>query len=145
MYKREYSQKIAEVLRTHFEDTLKFVAFDEDVGVFQFTMDMPGRISYVRYLVSIQKKSFSTTVFFPVCPYPMEKAKTATLAELVCRINNDVPEGKFCLNIENGGQITFEMQCDCGGDQDLVEKCCARVYDYALRACYFGGYLWREC
>lgn len=108
-----YSTEIAQAIQNTIEDMdLHMVAFDEERGVFSFTMNIPGPISTIRYIIKTHKDDYTVIAICPVRPAGNLSEVLPSVAEFVCRANYGLKNGNFELDF-NDGELRFKCFVDC--------------------------------
>lgn len=110
-YSKELAQAISSYLK---KDDWKQVFFDEETGVFTFSLNLTGSLPYVTYIIDVSEDSFLVLVRSPIQPSRTDKKTFTTLAEFVCRANFGMKNGCFDFNLRDG-ELYFKSFVDCDG------------------------------
>lgn len=110
---KNYSTEIAQAIQDTIDDMdMKMVAFDDERGVFSFTMNIPGPISTLRYIIKTHKEDYTVFAICPVRPAGSLAEALPTVAEYVCRANYGLKNGNFDLDFDDG-ELRFKCFVDC--------------------------------
>ena len=112
MYKYEYSNELATLVKQFLiEDDWHF-SFDENTGVFDFGLRIKGKIQNINYMIIVHKKDI---VVYGICPIGVDDSDANIMAEMakfICRTNDKIKNGCFQLDFSDG-EIRFKSFIDC--------------------------------
>lgn len=120
MKERAYSKNIANSINNSLtEDDLNF-SFDDQRGLFMFSLGVPGRIKEISYIITVDEDDFTVYAISPLGADSDDEKIMASMAEFVCRANYGLKNGNFELDMSDG-EIRYKSFVDCGGITPTVE------------------------
>ena len=124
MTKRTYSQEIASAIHTFLvDDDWKF-RFDEDNGVFHYTVSRSGKIKLLHYMIPVHENGFTVSARYPLGPNPGDETVLISMVKFLTRINYILRNGNFEMDLEDG-EIRYKVYCPCFTDEvpkELIEE-----------------------
>ena len=110
-----YSQPIADMLRELFAVSGINAAFEEKpgCGIFTIRMKLRCRLQTAQMLVLVREDNFSTLTAIPLAA---DKNSRLAVAEYLTRVNFNMRNGNFELNMEDG-EIRFKTYVHVGASQ----------------------------
>lgn len=133
MFTREYSQQIADCIRNFLTEDDWHFTFDENIGVFRFTLNLKSRIKKVDYHIFVSDDEY---LVYGVCPIGAESDDSEMIAEMarfVCRANYGLHNGCFELDA-NDGEIRYKSYVDC--EEQLPSREIIRNSIYVVASMY---------
>lgn len=115
MNKITYSQSIANAIRRYLNEVKWQFHFDDKQGVFTFGKKFKGRVKTVIFNIHVREDDYivyATSLLGVSCN---DKALMTTMAEFICRVNYELCNGGFELNMDNGGELRYKCFVDCEG------------------------------
>lgn len=109
-----YSKSLAEKIG-HFlsQDDWRY-RFNEEDGIFRFTLGVDRKIKTISYSVLVYEDSFTVHGDCPVGPETNDRVMMSRVAEFICRANYGLRNGNFGMDFEDG-QVEFKSFVDCEG------------------------------
>lgn len=110
-----YSQPIADMLRALFASMNISAAFEEkaDCGVFTLRAKLRCRLQTAQMIVLVREDNFSTLTTIPLAA---DENSRLAVAEYLTRVNFNMRNGNFELNMETG-EIRFKTYVHVGAGQ----------------------------
>lgn len=112
MRKYEYSNELAEAVKTFLVDDDWHFSFDEDTGLFKFGLKIKGKMRKIDYVVDVHNDEI---VVYGMCPFGAESSDEnmmAQMAEFICRANYGLKNGCFEFDFHDG-EIRYRSFIDC--------------------------------
>lgn len=147
MNRYEYSDKIANVVKTFLEDDEWKYSFNEKKGVFHFGLRIRSKIQRINYVIHVYKDEMITYGISPVAADPDNPEIMRQMAEFICCANYGLKNGCFELDFRDG-EIRFKSFIDCDHQlpsAEVVEnsvRCTAAMFQYyaaGFTDIIFGG------
>lgn len=121
MDKNKYSAEIAEAIDGFLtEDDWRF-HFRDDVGIFEFKLNVKGNIKNIDYRVLVHDSSYTVYVICPVYVEKKNKRMMAEMAEFICRANYGLRNGNFEFDMRDG-EIRYKVFVDCAENSTPDEE-----------------------
>ncbi len=114
MSEREYSQEIAEAIRSDLDELGWSYSFDENRGIFRFGVTLQSKIKNVQYVIYVNESEYTVYVISPIGADENDKKMLRVMAEFVCRANYGLKNGCFELDM-NDGELRYKSYVDCEG------------------------------
>lgn len=114
---RDYSDEIVYAIKNHLEEDQNFrYSFDDEEGIFDFGMcsERLGTIKRMYCKIIVFEKKYVVYVDSAIGADPSDADMMARMAEFVCRANNNLLNGNFELDF-NDGEVKFKTFVDCSG------------------------------
>lgn len=108
----ENSKNIANVIKRILSNSYLDVSFDEEEGVYEFSLDIGGRLKSIDCLILVEKKEVLIYGISPLkadCDNAQEMAK---MAEYIVWVNYGLKNGGFEMDY-NDGEIRYSSYVDC--------------------------------
>ena len=103
---KDYSTDIAHAIEEQLEEMdMQLVAFDGDGGVFGFTVNVPGQLHLLAYLIKVHDNAYTVIAR---CPLRVDTSVIGAMAEFLCRCNHGLKNGSFDFDFDDG-----ELLCKC--------------------------------
>ena len=103
---KDYSADIAHAIKEQLEEMdMQLVAFDEDDGVFGFTVSLSEYITVLSYLINVHDNGYTV---FAHCPLHDPTAVIGAMAVFCCCCNHGLKNGSFDFNVDEG-----KLLCKC--------------------------------
>ena len=120
----------------------------EDHDVFVFGHSVESKLSNVRFFVHARQSDFWARAVSPISGDTQDPQMMASLAELICRINYSLVEGRFIMDF-NDGELGYQVTVDTSGVEEPTDEMIAvsiflpikmwEKYSSAFLAVIFGG------
>ncbi len=114
MKKFEYSDELASVVDKCLEDEGLNRSFDDEGGVFLFSLSTDSPLRRINYLIGIQSDAI---IVYGICPIGAsrdDENMMARMAEFICRANYREQSGSFDFDFTDG-EIRCKSFIDCEG------------------------------
>lgn len=112
---RKYSPDIANAIRSFLtEDNWHFM-FDEQMGLFRFSLGLREGIKKIDYIVDVKEDEYIVYAFSPISADSRDSSMMAAMAEFICRANYGLINGNFELDFRDG-EIRYKSFVDCDGE-----------------------------
>lgn len=138
MDKHGYSDELANIVKNFLiEDDWNF-SFDESIGLFNFELKVQRKIQRINYLVDIHKDEI---VVYGLCPIGADRNDAdmmARMAEFLCRVNYDIPNGCFEFDFRDG-EIRFRSYIDCENTVPSKEVIRNSIFSTAIMYGYYAS------
>lgn len=112
MKEKKYSYDIANAINGFLSNNRGKFSFDDQNGLFKFSVRLRGRIKEINYLVFFGEDEYWVRAISPLGADGNDEKMMATMAEFICRINYKTKNGNFELDMEDG-EIDFKCFVDC--------------------------------
>lgn len=134
-----YSASLCDSLRTVFDQCSIRAAFEDKEQHGQFTIQMKLRckLQTARMFVIVRNDSFSTLTTIPLAA---DETCRLAVAEYLTRVNFNMRNGNFELNMENG-EIRFKTYMSATGDLDMAGARVAVLLPFFMLEHYGNGLL----
>ena len=113
MQEGTYSASIADVIKDFLNETHCSFIYDDRRDQFRFGVRLSGMIKAIEYTIDIRESEYILYAVFPVNVNENDGKMMAAMAEFLCRVNYDLINGRFELNMKNG-EIRIKCYVDCG-------------------------------
>lgn len=110
--KRNYSNEIANVVKEYLEENDWHYSFDEERGMFEFGLEVGGKVQKIKYLISVAE---SDMLILGICPFGADRddeKMMAQMSEFICRANFGLKSGCFEFDFRDG-EIRYKSFIDC--------------------------------
>lgn len=115
MRKYEYSDEIVNVVKKFLDDDDWHYSFNEETGIFRFSLRIRGKIQSISYVIDVHEDEFITYGMSPIGADGEDTEMMAQMAEFICRANYGMKNG--CFDLDRDGEIRFRSFVDC---EDLL-------------------------
>lgn len=106
-----YSQELVNLIKDVLsEDKLRF-CFDEERGVFEFTVGLNRTLKNICYLIRIREDAYTVYAVSPIGVNEDDRTMMETMAEFICRMNFGLRNGSFDLDVRDG-EIRYKSYVD---------------------------------
>lgn len=122
--KKNYSETIANVIKTYLKEDDWHFSFDGETGLFKFGLSLSSKIKKINYIVDVKEDEYIVYAIAPIGADEEDKKMMATMAEFVCRANYGLKNGNFELDMRDG-EVRFKCFVDCEGiipSKDMVQN-----------------------
>ena len=112
MKKYNYSNEIANVVKQFLNDDGWHYSFDEDRGIFDFSLSVRSKIQKIKYLIVVKEDEM---IVYGICPIGADcddEKMMAQMAEFICRANYGLKNGNFEIDLRDG-EIRYKSFIDC--------------------------------
>lgn len=127
MKTRNYSKTIAQTINEFLTNDEWHYSFDEQRGLFNFGLNIKGKIKNIRYIVDVKDDAYIVYAVAPIGVDEKDKRTMAEMAEFVCRANSGLKNGNFELDMDDG-EIRFKCYVDCDGIVPSTEIVKSSIY-----------------
>lgn len=110
----DYSRNVADAINDFLIDDDWHFSFNENTGVFEFNLNLKGRINRVRYTIMVHDNGYTVYATCPVSVTRDDKDMMNAMAEFLCRANYGLRSGNFELDFRDG-EIRYKTFTDCSG------------------------------
>lgn len=117
---REYSKEIAEQINLFLSEGKWKYQFDEENGVFAFSLKIGKPVKQLAYYMLVYDTSFLTIANIMISADPNDRWQMQKIAEFFCRVNWDLRNGSFETNFEDG-EIRYRICVECAGSLPTAE------------------------
>lgn len=114
MKTRSYSQDIANAIHDHLKSHDFKYNFNEDRGVFNFTIGVSGKVKTFVYHIIVSDHGFTSSARYPLGPTSRDMDTLNTMARFLTRANNGLRIGNFEMDLDDG-EIDYKVHCSCRG------------------------------
>ncbi|MCB6301698.1 YbjN domain-containing protein [Lachnospiraceae bacterium 210521-DFI.5.20] len=148
MRKYEYSNELAEAVKTFLVDDDWHFSFDEDTGRFKFGLRTKGKMRKLDYVLNVHNDEI---VVYGMCTFDAESSDEnmmAQMAEFICRANYGLKNGCFEFDFRDG-EIRYKSFIDCENlipSAEVIKNsiyCIASMYQRytpgIFDICFLGG------
>lgn len=111
MRKYEYSDEIVNVVKKFLDDDDWHYSFNEETGIFRFSLRIRGKIQSISYVIDVHEDEFITYGMSPIGADGEDTEMMAQMAEFICRANYGMKNG--CFELDRDGEIRFRSFVDC--------------------------------
>ena len=112
MSERNYSHTIADQINEFLVDDDWNFSFDEQKGVFTFTVTLHSKLRQLRYIIKVGSDHYTVYAYSPIGAESKDKQMMAEMAEYICRANYNTKNGNFELDMSDG-EIRYKVYVDC--------------------------------
>ena len=112
MRKQKYSKELVNVVERFLKEDEWRYSFNENSGVFEFSLRTKGRIQRIDYVINVHENEITV---YGICPIGADydnKEMMAEMAEFLCRANYGLKNGCFEFDFRDG-EIRFKSFIDC--------------------------------
>ena len=109
-----YNPDIAEAVRAFLNDDGWHYDFDDDKGLFRFSLHMPGNLSCIQFAVDVGRKDYTVYAISPLSASRDDPEQMAKMAEFICRANYGLRDGSFEMDFSDG-EIRYKCYVNCDG------------------------------
>lgn len=113
---KNYSQEIANAIKSYLKEGDWRFSFDEEGGFFRFGLTLSCRLKEIRYIVDVQEDEYLVYAVSPIGADVDDKKMMATMAEFVCRANYVLKNGNFEFDMRDG-EVRYKCFVDC---EDII-------------------------
>jgi hypothetical protein len=103
-----YNESIATLVKRFLDDDDWHYTFKEEDGVFNFNLNVKGKLKKVSYRIRIRKDDY---VVYTYCPMNADDCK-AEMAEFITRANYGLLNGNFEMDFRDG-EIRYKTFVNC--------------------------------
>ena len=134
MKNRTYSKSIADAINSFLTEDDWHFSFDDQCGLFKFSLNLKGRIKKVSYIVDVKDDEYVVYAISPLGADEDDEKMMAIMAEFICRANYGLKNGNFELDMRDG-EIRYKSFVDCEGLTPTTEMvrnsihCPAAMFD----------------
>ena len=134
MKNRAYSKNIADAINSFLTEDDWHFSFDDQCCLFQFSLNLKGRIKKVSYIVDVKDDEYVVYAISPIGADEKDEKMMAVMAEFICRANYGLKNGNFELDMRDG-EIRYKSFVDCEGLTPTTEMvrnsihCPAAMFD----------------
>ena len=114
MKEKNYSETIANTIKSYLKEDDWHFSFDEETGLFRFGLSLSSKIKKINYIVDVKEDEYIVYAIAPIGADEEDKKMMANMAEFVCRANYGLKMGNFELDMRDG-EIRFKCFVDCDG------------------------------
>ena len=109
-----YSDDIVSEIRGFLlDDDWKF-DFDDEKGIFKFSVNISGKMKHVSYYLTVRQDSYTVYAISPVSADSDDEEVMHNIAEFICRANYGLRNGNFEIDMRDG-EIRYKVFVDCDG------------------------------
>ncbi len=112
MEKKGYSDDIANAISSFLKEDDWNFNFDDEKGVFKFSLSLKSKIKRINYVISVKKEEYSVYAVSPIEADENDKKIMANMSEFICRINYGLRMGNFELD-HRDGEIRYKVNICC--------------------------------
>ena len=112
MKKRTYSKSISEAVNNFLTEDGWYFYFDEQSGLFRFSLSTSGKIKKLQYIVVIKDSEYIVYVISPIDADSDNPVMMANMAEFLVRANYGLKMGNFEMDYDDG-EIRFKVHICC--------------------------------
>lgn len=134
---RTYSRIIAQAIDEFLANDDWRYSFDEQKGVFKFSLSIKGKIKNICYLVVVKDNAYIVYAIAPIGADEDDKKTMSEMAEFVCRANYGIKNGNFELDMDDG-ELRFKCYVDCDGIVPTTEIVKSSIYCPATMFDHYG-------
>lgn len=127
MKNRVYSENIANAINEFLTNDGWHYSFDEQKGLFDFGLNIKGKIKKIRYIVDIKDDAYLVYAVAPIGADEDDKGMMTEMAKFVCRANYGLKNGNFEFDMDDG-EIRFKCYVDCDGINPTTEMIKSSIY-----------------
>lgn len=127
MKERTYSKSIANTINNFLTEDDWHFSFDDQRGLFKFSLFLKGRIKKVSYIVDVKDDEYIVYAISPLGADDDDEKMMAAMSEFVCRANYRLKNGNFELDMRDG-EIRFKCFVDCEGITPTLEMVKNSIY-----------------
>lgn len=120
MKNRAYSKNIADAINSFLTEDDWHFSFDDQCGLFKFSLNLKGRIKKVSYIVDVKDDEYVVYAISPLGADEDDEKMMAIMAEFICRANYGLKNGNFELDMRDG-EIRYKSFVDCEGLTPTME------------------------
>lgn len=110
----DYSQQIAQAIRSHLDEKELIYTFHEDIGIIEYQAGIPCRVKFLHFFVKVLEDSFTVKARIPLGPDPDNGKEIAEMALFLTRANSLLRNGNFEMDLDDG-EISYRVHCNCSG------------------------------
>lgn len=119
-----YSDTIANAIKTFLETNDWHFTFDEEKGGFTFGLGMKGQMKKINYIIRVHEDDYILYATAPIGADTDDPDMMLQMAEFICRANYGLRCGNFELDMRDG-EIRYKCFVDCDGiipTSEMVER-----------------------
>ena len=105
-------ETIAAWIRAAFDGISHKYAFDETNVIFQFSYRLPNKLSTTRFFILTRETDYLIHAVSPIGGDASDTKMTTELALLAVKINSNLVQGRFDVDLRNG-EIRFRLGVEC--------------------------------
>lgn len=124
-----YSKEIANAINAFLNDDDWNFSFDEEIGLFEFGLNLKSKIKHIKYIIEVRKDEFLVYAISPIGVDENNEKMMTTMAEFICRTNYGLT-GNFELDMRDG-EIRHKYLVSCGGITPTPEMIKRSIYSPA--------------
>lgn len=133
-----YSRKISKIINTFLkEDAWKYI-FDDNSGIFRFSLNLHGRIKSISYYIVIKEDGYIVYAVSPIGVDKNDLNSMTRMAEFICRANYGLKNGNFEMDFRDG-ELRYKVFVDCTGINPSNDIIKTSIYSPALMFERYGG------
>ena len=139
--KYEYSKELVSIVKKFLVDEDWQFSFDENIGVFDFSLRVKSKIQEIIYNVDVQEDKI---IVYGMCPINVDHTDEymmQQMAEFLCRANYNLMNGCFELDFRDG-EIRFRSFIDCDELRPSIEVIYNSIYCTAMTLKRYAPGIW---
>lgn len=133
-----YSTAITNRIRKALEKNDWQFTFDNDSGIFLFSLGLKGMLKKINYAISVNEDGFILYVLSPIGVNLDNKIMLANMEDFVCRINNGLSMGNFEIDFRNG-TIMYKVDTYCKNIKPSYEMIERSIYGASILFQHYGN------
>ena len=114
MEERPYSHDIADAIESFLIGEARVYAFDADEGIFNFGMNLKGKLKFISYNIVVNRSSYDVVAKSPIGADASDQKMMSNMSMFTNRASCDIEYG--CLHFDpDGGSVYYSIRIDCPG------------------------------
>lgn len=107
-----YNTDIANEIHSFLEDDNWKFSFDDNRGIFRFTLGLRTKMKKIDYIVDVKETDYFVYAISPMSADENDPQQMKEIAEFICRANYNLTNGNFELDF-NDGEIRYKCYHNC--------------------------------
>lgn len=124
MKEKNYSEAIANAIKSYLEEDDWRFSFDNASGIFRFGLSLSNKIKKINYIVDVKVDEYIVYAVVPIGVDEGDEKTMAVMAEFVCRANYGLKNGNLEFDMDDG-LIRYKCYVDCENaipSEDIVQN-----------------------
>ena len=114
MKEKNYSETIANVIKSYLKEDDWNFSFDEERGLFKFGLSLRNKIKNISYIIDVRDDAYIVYAISPICADEEDKKMMDEISVFLCRVNYEIPYGNFESDMTDG-EVRYRYFVDCDG------------------------------